>query len=76
MFLFRGSLVGSVTAFSLAKYGAGIIGVSDAFGALHNSQGIDLWALEKHVAAHKTVTGFSGVEAITNGDLLLLPSFR
>jgi glutamate dehydrogenase (NAD(P)+) len=65
--------VGSVTAFSLAKYGAKIIGVSDAFGALHNAKGIDLWALDKHVAAKKTVQGFPGADTITNDELLLLP---
>jgi glutamate dehydrogenase (NAD(P)+) len=65
--------VGAVTAFSLAKYGAKVIGVSDAFGGLHNGNGIDLWALEKHVAEKKTVKGFSGADAISNDQLLLLP---
>lgn len=64
--------VGSVTALSLARYGAKIIAVSDAFGGIHNSKGLDLWALEKHVARTKTVIGFSGAEPITNEELLLL----
>jgi len=65
--------VGSVTAFSLAKYGVKIVGIGDAFGALHNDAGIDLWALDKHVAAHKTVKGFAGADAISNDELLVLP---
>ncbi|MGN6553165.1 MAG: Glu/Leu/Phe/Val family dehydrogenase [Verrucomicrobiota bacterium] len=64
--------VGSVTALSLARYGAKVIAVSDAFGGIHNSKGLDLWALEKHVARTKTVIGFSGAEPITNEELLLL----
>ncbi|HWD19929.1 MAG TPA: Glu/Leu/Phe/Val dehydrogenase [Verrucomicrobiae bacterium] len=65
--------VGSVAAFSLAKYGVKIIGVSDVSGALHNAKGIDLWALDKYVAAHKTLAGFPGAEALSNAELLLLP---
>ena len=42
--------VGSVTAYTLAKYGVKIIAVSDAFGGLFNAKGINLWELEKHVA--------------------------
>src|SRR3954465_13189600 len=42
--------VGSVAALSLAKYGVKVIAISDANGGLYNSRGIDLWALDKHVA--------------------------
>src|SRR5204863_7489696 len=35
--------VGSVTAFSLARYGAKIIAVSDVRGGIHNPKGLDLW---------------------------------
>jgi glutamate dehydrogenase (NAD(P)+) len=65
--------VGSVTAFSLAKYGAKIVGIGDAFGSLHNPSGIDLWALDKHVAEKKTVKGFPGAEPVSSDELLLLP---
>ena len=65
--------VGSVTAFSLARYGAKIIAVSDVRGGIHNAKGLDLWALEKHVAEKKTVAGFPESEPITNEQLLLLP---
>src|SRR3954469_2250545 len=65
--------VGSVTAFSLARYGAKIIAVSDVRGGIYNPKGLDLWKLEKHVAEHKTVAGFPEAEPITNEQLLLLP---
>jgi glutamate dehydrogenase (NAD(P)+) len=65
--------VGSVTAFSLARYGVKIVAVSDAFGGVFNSHGLDLWALEKHVAEHRTVAGFAEAEPLTNEQLLELP---
>ncbi|HZM03937.1 MAG TPA: Glu/Leu/Phe/Val dehydrogenase [Candidatus Saccharimonadales bacterium] len=65
--------VGSVAAFSLAKYGSKIIGLSDVSGALYNAKGIDLRKLEEHVARQHTVVGFAGAEAISNDELLALP---
>ncbi len=65
--------VGSVTAYSLAKYGVKVIGVSDATGGLYNRDGLDIWALEKHMAQTKRLAGFDGAEAITNEQLLELP---
>ncbi len=65
--------VGSVAAFSLAKYGVKIIAVSDALGGVFNSRGLDLWELEKHVAQTKGVSGFPGAEPITNEQLLVTP---
>src|SRR5215469_3555556 len=65
--------VGSVAAFSLARYGAKIIAVSDVNGGIHNSNGLDLWKLEKHLAQNKTVAGFPESEPVTNDQLLLLP---
>jgi glutamate dehydrogenase (NAD(P)+) len=65
--------VGSIAALSLARYGAKVIAVSDAFGGIHNAKGLDLFSLEKHVAEKKTVVGFSEAEPITNEQLLLLP---
>src|SRR5271157_5599112 len=37
--------VGSVAAFSMAKYGSKIIGISDVGGALHQAGGLNLWDL-------------------------------
>jgi glutamate dehydrogenase (NAD(P)+) len=65
--------VGMVTAFSLARYGAKIVAVSDVSGGIFNAKGLDLWALEKHVAANKVVAGFSEADPLTNEQLLLLP---
>jgi glutamate dehydrogenase (NAD(P)+) len=65
--------VGSIAALSLARYGVKIIAVTDAFGGTHNANGLDLWALEKHVAEKKTVAGFPGGDSITNEQLLVLP---
>jgi glutamate dehydrogenase (NAD(P)+) len=65
--------VGSVAAFSLAKYGVKIIAVSDALGGVFNAKGLDLWELEKHVAKTKGVSAFPGAEPITNEQLLLTP---
>jgi glutamate dehydrogenase (NAD(P)+) len=65
--------VGSVAAFSLAKYGVKIVGISDASGGLYNAKGIDLWQLERYAAAKRSVAGFPGAEPIANEQLLVLP---
>ncbi len=65
--------VGSVTALSLAKYGVKVIAVSDVDGGLYNKNGIDLWELEKHIAARKSLANFPGAEPITNEQLLVTP---
>jgi glutamate dehydrogenase (NAD(P)+) len=65
--------VGSIAALSLARYGVKVIAVSDAWGGVYNSEGLNLWELQKHAAKHKTVAGFSESEAITNEQLLMLP---
>ena len=65
--------VGSVAAFSLAKYGVKIIGVSDASGGLYNEKGMNLWELEKHAAEKRSIAGFPGAEPISNQQLLELP---
>jgi len=62
--------VGSIAALSLARYGAKIIAVSDAFGGIHNAKGLDLNKLGEHIARTKSVVGFSEADAVTNEDLL------
>jgi len=64
--------VGSVAALSLARHGVKIIALSDVKGGIHNTNGIDLWALEKHVAENGTVVGFPEADPISNEELLLL----
>src|SRR2546422_6280365 len=65
--------VGSVAAFSLAKYGVRVVAVSDVNGGICNTQGLDFWKLEKHNAERRTVAGFPEAEAITNEQLLVTP---
>jgi glutamate dehydrogenase (NAD(P)+) len=65
--------VGSVAAFSLAKYGVKILAVSDVHGGVFNANGLDLWKLDKHVAEHGTVSGFPESDPITNEQLLSTP---
>jgi glutamate dehydrogenase (NAD(P)+) len=65
--------VGSVAAWSLARYGVKIIAVSDAFGGLYNRKGIDLLKLDQFVRAKKTVVGFTEAEPISNQELLTTP---
>ena len=65
--------VGSITAWSLARYGVKIIAVSDALGGIFNHRGVDLLTLEAHVAKARTVVGFAEAEPITNEQLLLTP---
>lgn len=64
--------VGSVAAAALAKHGAKIIAVSDAFGGVFNAKGLDLNLLNEHVEKSRSVVGFAGADAITNAALLEL----
>ncbi|MFO0908320.1 MAG: Glu/Leu/Phe/Val dehydrogenase dimerization domain-containing protein [Isosphaeraceae bacterium] len=65
--------VGSYTARFLHRDGARIVAVSDAYGAVINPDGIDIPALDQHVALSRKVVGFKGGEAATNEQLLTLP---
>jgi len=65
--------VGSVAALSLARYGAKVIAVTDAFGGVYNAKGLNLWDLEKYAAENKSVKGFPEAEPLTNEQLLMLP---
>jgi glutamate dehydrogenase (NAD(P)+) len=65
--------VGSNTARILHGKGAKILGVSDAYGAVVNPEGIDIGALDRHVAGNRKVAGFGGGDAVTNEQLLTMP---
>ncbi len=65
--------VGSHTARFLWRQGAKIVAVSDAYGAVTNSSGLDIAELDRHVALARKVVGFKGGEATTNDQLLMLP---
>jgi glutamate dehydrogenase (NAD(P)+) len=65
--------VGSHTARCLAQMGGKIVGVSDAYGAVVNQEGIDITELDKHVAVSHKIVGFKGGAPITNDLLLTMP---
>lgn len=65
--------VGSVTAKALAEYGVRVLGVGDLHGAVYNERGLDLPALEAHVAKTGTVRGFPEASAIDKSELLEMP---
>ena len=65
--------VGSVTAYSLGRYGAKVIAVSDVAGGIYNPKGLDLSALEKYAVQNSGIAGFPEAEEVTNEELLLLP---
>tara|TARA_R110001599_G_scaffold353873_1_gene601492 strand:- start:9716 stop:10987 length:1272 start_codon:yes stop_codon:yes gene_type:complete len=65
--------VGSFAALRLQSMGASIIAVSDMYGGLYNSDGIDVEALYKYVRANGKIQGFDGAEKISNAALLCLP---
>jgi glutamate dehydrogenase (NAD(P)+) len=65
--------VGSVAAFSLARYGVKIVAVSDVHGGIYNPKGLDLVALEKFATQNHGIVGFPGAEPVRNQQLLLLP---
>ncbi len=65
--------VGSHTARCLAQMGGRIVSVSDAYGAVTNPDGLDIAALDQHMAFSHKVVGFRGGAAITNEQLLTNP---
>ena len=65
--------VGSVSARLAYAAGARVVAVSDVKCGIHAPRGLDLPALERWVAEHRTVEGFPGAEPVSNADLLTLP---
>lgn len=64
--------VGSWAARTMHERGGRVIAVSDRFGAIYNSRGIDLRMLQRYMGETGTVVGFSGSDALTNEELLAL----
>jgi len=62
--------VGSWAARIIADLGAKVIGVSDAFGAIHSEAGIDVHELRRHVDAGGRLTDFDGVDVIDADELI------
>jgi len=63
--------VGSYAARFLHERGAKVVGTSDAYGAIWNSEGLDIPQLVEHVADQGGVVGFSHAESISNEELLV-----
>jgi glutamate dehydrogenase (NAD(P)+) len=66
--------VGSVTARLLWREGATVVAVSDANGGVFNARGLDIRALGLHAKDAGTVAGFADADAISNAELLELPT--
>ena len=64
--------VGSWTARSMHERGARIVAISDKFGGIYNSKGIDLRQLQRHVAETGSVVDFAGTDKLNNDELLSL----
>ena len=66
--------VGSVAALSLAyKSGVKVIGISDAYAAVYNPNGIDVEAAEQHVLKKGNLRAFREGEHVDPKELLTLP---
>ena len=65
--------VGSVTAVELAARGVKVVGVSDHTACLHDTRGLPVAAIDRHVAAHGSLAGFS-TEAAADPATLLMQS--
>jgi glutamate dehydrogenase (NAD(P)+) len=65
--------VGAWAARILAERGAVIVAVSDLTGAVRNRHGLDLKALDEHVARERGVKGFAGGESLPAEQLLVEP---
>jgi glutamate dehydrogenase (NAD(P)+) len=68
--------VGSAAATILHGFGCKIVAVSDVTGGYYNSRGLDINAVNKHVAAHpkKLLEGYQseGADRMTNEELIAL----
>jgi glutamate dehydrogenase (NAD(P)+) len=66
--------VGSVAAASLYyKAGVKIVGLSDAYAAYYEPKGIDLQAVDAHLAKHPDLSGFGGADPIDPDEMLVQP---
>jgi glutamate dehydrogenase (NAD(P)+) len=62
--------VGSWAARIISDLGATVVGVSDAFGAIHREAGIDAHALRAHLDDGGRLTDFPGVDELSPDELL------
>jgi len=64
--------VGSYAATTLSSSGVKVIAVTDHTGGLHDPKGIDVRALQTHVASTGRIAGFAGGDSITNEEMFQL----
>src|SRR6201989_3058434 len=62
--------VGSWAARIIHDLGAKVVGVSDAFGAIHREDGIDVHALRRHIDDGGKLAEFDGVDVIDPDELI------
>jgi glutamate dehydrogenase (NAD(P)+) len=62
--------VGSFAALGLAERGVRIVGLSDHTAAYYDPNGLDIQAVNRHVAAHRVLAGFSSEAVIDPAALL------
>lgn len=62
--------VGAVLARYLDDNGFKVVAVSDIYGGIENTDGLDCRALEEHVAVTGRVDGFPGAGPVSNAELL------
>jgi glutamate dehydrogenase (NAD(P)+) len=65
--------VGSHLAHFLHGEGVRVIAVTDAMGGVYNPKGIDIPALLRHAAGHRTIAGFDHADTLTNEELWRVP---
>ncbi len=65
--------VGSVTALELAKRGVRVLGVSDHSACYFDARGLDVTALDRHVATTGVLAGFSRELLFDPAELLVQP---
>jgi glutamate dehydrogenase (NAD(P)+) len=64
--------VGSWTAHLAAEEGYRVVAVSDAMGAVYESNGLDIANLQGHMREAGSVAGYAEAEAISNEELMAL----
>ncbi|MCS7045997.1 MAG: Glu/Leu/Phe/Val dehydrogenase [Gemmataceae bacterium] len=65
--------VGSVVCQELATRGVKIIAIGDRYGAIKNPRGIDIAALNRHMASGALLRDFRGAEPLDPAELLTTP---
>ena len=64
--------VGSFASLGFAEAGARVVAVSDQYGGVTRASGLDVVALQAHVAETGSVTGFADGDALDNEEMLAL----